>query len=61
MYFFSMGAQGHFESAWPGSSGAPMECRQGMNFQSVPSCYMTFVTTRVMMCMFITTYGESVT
>ena len=28
---------------------------------SVPRCSRTFVPTRVMMCMFITTYGESVT
>ena len=29
--FFGSGSHGHETSAWPGLSGAPTECRQGMN------------------------------
>ena len=55
MYFFSKGAQGQVASFSPGASGAPIECRQGMNSPSAPSFSITFVPTRVMMCMLQTT------
>ena len=55
MYFCSKGAQGQGTSSWPSASGAPIECRQGMNSPSSPSASITFVPTRVMMCMFVTT------
>jgi len=55
MYFCSRGAQGQELSFCPGASGAPMECRQGMNSPSVPSFSITFGPTRVMMCMLQTT------
>ena len=55
MYFCSIGAHGQSASFCPLASGAPIECRQGMNSPSLPSVSSTFVPTRVMMCMLQTT------
>ena len=49
------GSQGQGVSAWPGESGAPTECRQGMNSPSAPSLSSTARPMRVMMRMFTTT------
>ncbi len=46
---------GHGTSDALGSSGAPTEWSPFTNSPSVPSTSMTFVPTRVMMCMFATT------
>ncbi len=60
MYFCSSGAQGQGTSAWPAASGAPTECRQGINSPRSPRACNTSSPTRVMTCMLTTTYGESV-
>ena len=49
MYLFSA-LHGHATSCWPGSSGAPTECRQGTNSPS-PSTSRAPVPMRVMMRM----------
>src|ERR1035437_1006659 len=58
--FFGSGSHGHETSAWPGLSGAPTECRHGMNEPFAPSLSRTAWPMRVMMRMLTTTYGESV-
>src|SRR5215471_16108739 len=61
MYFFAgSGSQGQATSFWPGLSGAPTECMQGMNEPSLPSFSSEALPIRVMIRMFTTTYGESV-
>jgi len=60
MYFFSIGAHGQGASVCPFSSGAPIECRHGINSPCGPSTSSTFSPTRVMMCILQTTYGLSV-
>ena len=50
---------GHATSAWPGSSGAPTECRQRTK-SPLPSASSTAAPMRVMIRMLTTTYGESV-
>src|SRR5438034_4903425 len=50
---------GHATSGSLGPSGAPTECRPFTKSPSGPSASRTFVPTRAMMCMFATTYGES--
>ena len=47
MYLFSA-SHGHGTSAWPGSSGAPTECRHGTNSPSSPSASRAAVPIRVM-------------
>src|SRR3954451_15248095 len=59
MYLLSA-LHGHEESSSPGSSGAPTECRQGTNSPSWPSTSRAPLPMRVMIRMFTTTYGESV-
>src|SRR5499427_5307305 len=51
---------GHAASCSLGPSGAPTECRPFTKSPSVPRAWRTFVPTRAMMCIFATTYGESV-
>jgi len=53
MYLLSA-LQGQGTSFWPGSSGAPTECRQGTNSPS-PRVSVTFCPIRVMMRMLATT------
>ena len=54
MYFVSL--QGHATSAWPGSSGAPIECRAGTHSES-PASSRSYTSgpMRVMMCIEVTT------
>src|SRR4051795_6285078 len=58
MYFVSL--HGHGTSCWPGSIGAPTECRAGTKSASSPMASRTPVPIRVMMRMLATTYGLSV-
>ena len=59
MYLVSL--HGHATSAWPGSSGAPTECRPGTKSASVARTGRSALApSRVMMCIEATTYGESV-
>src|SRR3954451_21590672 len=58
MYLLSA-LHGHGTSCWPGSSGAPTECRQGTNSPS-PSTSRAPLPMRVMIRMLTATYGESV-
>ena len=58
MYFVSL--HGHGTSAWPGFSGAPIECRQGTKSASSPIRSSTSVPIRAMMRIEHTTYAESV-
>src|SRR3954468_2163523 len=57
--YFSSALQGQRESLSLPFSGAPTECSARTNSPSLPRTSRTFVPTRVMMCMFATTYGES--
>ena len=50
MYLFSA-LQGHGTSAWPGSRGAPTECRHGTKVPSSPRTSRAPVPMRVMMRM----------
>src|SRR5882672_6944794 len=52
-------SHGHGTSAWPGLSGAPTECMQGINVPLSPSLSSTALPMRVIMRMITTTYGES--
>ena len=58
MYLLSP-SHGHATSAWPGSSGAPTEWRQGTNSPS-PSTSSAGRPMRVMIRIEAATYGESV-
>src|SRR2546421_1883659 len=58
MYFVS--EHGHGTSGWPGSSGAPTECRHGTKSASAPIFASTAEPIRAMMRIDTTTYGESV-
>src|SRR5436189_6263033 len=58
--YFTVGLVGHFTSFCPGSSGAPTEWRHLIYSPSVPRTSITFFPTLVMMCIFTTTYSESV-
>ncbi len=54
MYLVSL--QGHATSAWPGSSGAPIECSAGTHSESAASRRSyTSAPMRVMMCIDVTT------
>src|SRR5215831_19805059 len=59
MYLCSV-LHGHDASCSFGPSGAPTECRPFTKSPSVPRASRTLRPTRAMMCMFTTTYGESV-
>ena len=59
MYLLSA-LQGHGASAWPSSSGAPTECRQGTNSPSSPMTSRASWPIRVMIRMLTATYAESV-
>ena len=54
MYLFSA-SHGHATSAWPSSSGAPTECRQGTKSPSGPRVSSTFWPMRVMIRMLMAT------
>src|SRR4051812_39573644 len=54
MYLLSA-LHGHGTSAWPGSSGAPTECRHGTNSPSAPSTSRAPLPMRVMIRMLVTT------
>ena len=62
MYFSTLQGQVVSGEAMPFSSnsGAPTECRAGTHSAPAEMRSSTSVETRVMMCMFKTTYGESV-
>jgi hypothetical protein len=58
MYFSAL--HGHMTSCWPGSSGAPTECKQRTKSAPSPMRSRTSAPIRVMMRIEQTTYGESV-
>ena len=58
MYFVSLHGQG--TSFWPGSSGAPTECRHLTKSASSPIFARTSVPILAMIRMLTTTYAESV-
>src|SRR5688572_8348916 len=58
--YLVVGLQGHVLSCCPGSKGAPEECRHLTNSPLSLNASMALAPTRVMMCMFTTTYSLSV-
>ena len=58
MYFVSL--QGHGTSAWPGSSGAPIECSALTKKPSSPILSSASLPIRVIVRIETTTYSESV-